>query len=500
MTESSKILLQGGTLLLHEANERVVSRRLDLLIDGNSILKIEDNIDVDDQSIKIINCDGKLVSPGFINTHHHLWQTQLKGQHGNHTLLEYLPSGNFIGSLYSPEDAFWGELSGAMEAVDAGTTSVVDHSSLNLGIEYPPTLINALATSGLRAVYCQCVPRTILGEDSLNVTDDHAPESALRTWKELAEIAPFADGRVHLGFAVDNLYLPTGQLQELYTELRSMDAKIITSHGAAGKAFGNAPSAVQLLNNAGLLGPDILISHANFPKDGDAGLLATRGASVSSTPNTELQMGYPPVALLPEFRPLASLGVDCHSWGSGFIPGQMRLLLQHARTERSHRLEKEGKWSRHVGPLVEEVFNLGTIGGARSMGMAGQIGQIKVGAKADLLIFDTKSPSMLAVAQEDPVSAIVLHSSERDVETVIVDGIVRKEGGTLLPVLIADVPASLPRSILARPQLEWIDVMNGVLDSRKRIKDKAQGIDFKLAEERVIDAFYMNRNTMHETI
>lgn len=363
-----------------------------------------------------------------------------------------------------------------------------------------PTLINALATSGLRAVYCQCVPRTILEEDSLNVTDDHAPESALCVWKELAEIAPFADGRVHLGFAVDNLYLPTGQLQELYTELRSMDAKIITSHGAAGKAFGDAPSAVQLLNNAGLLGPDILISHANFPKDGDAGLLATHDASVSSTPNTELQMGYPPVALMPEFRPLASLGVDCHSWGSGFMPGQMRLLLQHARTERSHRLEKEGKWSRHVGPLVEDVFNLGTIGGARSMGMAGQIGQIKVGAKADLIIFDTKSPSMLAVAQEDPVSAIVLHSSERDVETVIVDGIVRKEGGALLPVSLADVPPSPPRSILIRPQLEWIDVMNGVLDSRKRIKDKAQGMDFKVAEERVIDAFDMNRNTMHETI
>lgn len=56
MTESSNILLQGGTLLLHEANERVVSRRLDLFIDGNSILKIEENIDVDDQSVKIINC------------------------------------------------------------------------------------------------------------------------------------------------------------------------------------------------------------------------------------------------------------------------------------------------------------------------------------------------------------------------------------------------------------------------------------------------------------
>lgn len=349
-------------------------------------------------------------------------------------------------------------------------------------------------------MYCQCVPRTILEEDSLNVTDDYTPESALHAWKELAEIAPFADGRVHLGFAVDNLYLPTGQLRELYTELRSMDAKIITSHGAAGKAFGDAPSALQLLNNAGLLGPDILISHANFPKNGDAGLLATHGASVSSTPNTELQMGYPPVALMPEFQSHSSLGVDCHSWGSGYMPGQMRLLLQHARTERSHRLEKEGKWSRHVGPLVEDVFNLGTIGGARSMGMAGQIGQIKVGAKADLIIFNTKSPSMLAVAQEDPISAIVLHSSERDVETVIVDGIVRKEEGTLLPVSIADVPAPLPRSILARTQIKWIDVMNGVLDSRERIKDKAQGMDFKVAEERIIDTFHMNRNTMHETI
>ena len=47
-----------------------------------------------------------------------------------------MPSGNLIGALYSPDDAFWGELSGAMEAIDAGTTCVVDHSSLNIGPEY----------------------------------------------------------------------------------------------------------------------------------------------------------------------------------------------------------------------------------------------------------------------------------------------------------------------------------------------------------------------------
>ncbi|KAJ5795068.1 Amidohydrolase 1 [Penicillium paradoxum] len=495
---TSKILLKGGTLLVHDAAERVIPRRVDLLLDGNSIIKIEEDIDINEASVEVIDCKGKLVSPGFISTHHHLWQTQLKGQHGNHTLLEYMPSGNFIGSLYSTEDAFWGELSGAMEAIDAGTTSVVDHSSLNIGPEYPPTLINALVTSGLRAVYCQCPPRKSPEDDPLNVVDDYIPTSSLRTWKKLAGMAPFADGRVQLGFAVDNLYLLTSQLQELYTGLRSMNAKIITSHAAAGKAFGGAPSVVQLLNNAGLLGPDILISHGNFPKDGDARLLATHGASVSSTPNTELQMGCPPVALIPEFRSLASLGVDCHSWGSGFMPGQMRLLLQHARTE--HAAKLEGKWSRHVGPTVEQVFNLGTISGARSMGMAGEIGQIKVGAKADLVIFDTTSPSMLVAAQEDPVSAIVLHSSERDVDTVIVDGVVRKKRGKLLPVTISDVPAPAPSLTFARRQLEWIDIMNAVLDSRKRIKEKARGIDFRVAEERLIDAFHMDRSTMYETV
>ncbi|KAJ5206538.1 Amidohydrolase 1 [Penicillium cf. griseofulvum] len=134
------------------------------------------------------------------------------------------------------------------------------------------------------------------------------------------------------------------------------------------------------------------------------------------------------------------------------------------------------------------------------MGMAGEIGQIKVEAKADLVIFDRKSPSRFVAAQEDPVSAVVLYSSERDVETVIVDGVVRKEGETLLPVLIADVPTSALNFTSSKQQLEWIDVMTKVLGSRTRIKAKAQGIDFNAAEESVIDAFHMNRIVMKEKI
>jgi cytosine/adenosine deaminase-related metal-dependent hydrolase len=73
----------------------------------------------------------KIISPGFVDTHHHLWQTQLKGRHANELLLEYMASGNLQSSNYTREDLYWGQLGGCLEAINAGTTTVVDHSHIN---------------------------------------------------------------------------------------------------------------------------------------------------------------------------------------------------------------------------------------------------------------------------------------------------------------------------------------------------------------------------------
>ncbi len=132
---SSKILLKGGTLLIHNENNHVVPTISDLLVEGSTIAKIEKDIEPGSDT-KVVNCKGKIISPGFIDTHRHLYQTQLKGKHANHTLLEYFPSGNFVAALYSTEDLFWGQLAGALESIDAGTTTVVDHSSCNLTPEH----------------------------------------------------------------------------------------------------------------------------------------------------------------------------------------------------------------------------------------------------------------------------------------------------------------------------------------------------------------------------
>lgn len=124
------ILLKNGTALIHTVDDRLEALRRDILIEGNMITRVDTSISPPPET-EVIDCTDKIISPGFVDTHHHVWQTQLKGRHADHTLLEYFPSGNFTSQLYTPTDTFWGQLGGCMEMIDCGTTTVVDFAHLN---------------------------------------------------------------------------------------------------------------------------------------------------------------------------------------------------------------------------------------------------------------------------------------------------------------------------------------------------------------------------------
>lgn len=92
------ILLQGGTVLIHVPStsgdyEVHTLEHHSLLVVNNKIESIAASIQAPSVNTDVIDCRGKLISPGFVDTHHHLWQTQLKGRHANELLLDYLVTG-----------------------------------------------------------------------------------------------------------------------------------------------------------------------------------------------------------------------------------------------------------------------------------------------------------------------------------------------------------------------------------------------------------------------
>lgn len=89
---ASKLLLKGGTLLVHDQENRVSPSRADILIDGDRISKIHPDIEVS-EAMKVIDCSDTIISPGFVDTHHHVWQSQQKGLHADQILLDYYHSG-----------------------------------------------------------------------------------------------------------------------------------------------------------------------------------------------------------------------------------------------------------------------------------------------------------------------------------------------------------------------------------------------------------------------
>lgn len=336
----------------------------------------------------------------------------------------------------------------------------------------------------------------------------------METFQKLADLNPLGpNGRVSLGFAFDGLFLPGFMIKDLYSRVREAGVRLITSHSVYGAQFGgkyhqvpldllvifltkeiaapNQTSAAATLASNDLLGPDILLSHNNNPTPPDARLVADKNVKISSTPGTELQMGHGnPVCLREDFYAQSSLGIDCHSVCSAYMPAQMMLALQWARARRHEDLESQDKWSSDVGFSASSVFNLGTIHGARAIGMEDTVGSLAVGKKADLVIFDCNTPSMVVAAERDPVAAIVLHSTVRDVNTVIIDGVLRKKDGILQPIL---APEDISAKVERGEKIEWKDIVPRVMEVSRRIDEQKKGtVDGKTAKKAIMEAFHMN--------
>jgi cytosine/adenosine deaminase-related metal-dependent hydrolase len=82
-------LLRGGTVLIHDADDNVKPTKADVLIEGDRIIKLEPSIAAP-AGAETIDCGNKIISPGFVDTHHHMWQSPLKGIFGDMAFTPYM--------------------------------------------------------------------------------------------------------------------------------------------------------------------------------------------------------------------------------------------------------------------------------------------------------------------------------------------------------------------------------------------------------------------------
>lgn len=162
----------------------------------------------------------------------------------------------------------------------------------------------------------------------------------------------------------------------------------------------------------------------------------------------------------------------------------MQIGLAVARSHRNARIMSQGKFPRLIEPTTQEAFNLATIAGARALGMADQIGSLKEGKQADIVIFSTDTPSMTCAADHDPVAAIVRHASNAEVECVIVGGKFLKRSGKLCDVKVER--ANGWESDLKKRTLDWKFVAGELRRSREEIQERIDSCDVNAARRKVM--------------
>jgi 5-methylthioadenosine/S-adenosylhomocysteine deaminase len=383
--------------------------------------------------METIDASGLLMLPGFVDTHVHNTQHLGRGLADEcdipKQLLERLYG---YESEMTSEDAYWAARACQLELIKAGTTCFLDPSSY-----YPGETAKATGESGVRGI----VSRTAF--DVHNTTIGKMPPKTMfrETLAEALERAEETvlthkntyNGRVKAWFALRILAGCSDDLCRGIRRLANKHGVPIVMHASesrdeiVGSRLSSGLSDVERLEHLGVLGPDMVMIHMGWASPKEIFLAQKHGFKISYTPSTGFRLGMGDTTY-GHFPEMAAIGVtvslSCNSAMSSNYLDMVRLMNLGAGAMRATRL------SAFIFP-PEEMIEMATINGAISIGAESEIGSIEVGKKADLALFDTRTPEWRPLL--NPLSNLV-HSARGGAHTVIVDGKVLLANGKMATI------------------------------------------------------------------
>ncbi len=379
--------------------------------------------------LREIDCRGKLVMPGLVNTHCHAAMTLQRSYADDIPLMSWL--NDYIWpfeSRQTPDDVALGMTLGIVEMLLGGVTSFVDM------YYFENRCVEVAERMGIRAV---------LG---CNYFDSNIGE-VLPQVEEAVRLCETGSGRVRVAVAPHSPYTVSPENLVRGKELADRYGLGLMTHIAETRdeirivreRYGCTP--VEHLDSLGLLDRRCIGAHCIHVTDSDIGTLAARGVTVSHNPqsNMKISSGVAPVERMRAAGALVTVATD------GTCSNNDLDLWEELRTAAF--LQKSATGNPTALPAWE-ALRMATANGARAMGYAdGELGVLREGALADLIVVDLQKPHLQPI--HDVVSNLVYCGKASDVDTVVVDGRIvvenRRIEGVDLPALYAGAAEAVRR-------------------------------------------------------
>ena len=370
------------------------------------------------QANKVLDARWNAVMPGFVDTHHHFLQNFNKGTRDDLTLVDWIEQVSVPRIRVAVQDYLKGNYDiqiyasklGCVDAIKAGITTI-----LNMEWATHPSVVDIFEQSGIRVRH------------TLTMTDQWISQEVILPHKRLMLLADelkerclsSANQRISFSYG---LACPNSCSIELIKEVRTLaDRNQIPIHIHIAETryewdnihdlFGTTPA--NHLHNLGLLGPDVQGAHSIWLSDEDIDLYNRTGTKVAHNPecNMKIADGIAPINKMLEAGVVVSLGTD-----SCAVNDNMD-MFEAMRTAAF--LQKVTAMDPKVLPAAT-TLRMATLGGAEALQMENEIGSLKVGKKADLILIDLTASHMRPINNLE--NNLVYGANTHDVKTVICDG------------------------------------------------------------------------------
>ncbi len=370
---------------------------------------------------QVINAAGCVVTPGLVNTHHHLYQTLTRVVPGGQDALLF----GWLQTLYpiwarmGPEEIFTSAQVGLAELALSGCTLSSDHlymypngarledtieAAKTIGLRFHPTrgsMSIGQSDGGLPPDALVEQEAAIL-EDCIRVVDAfHDPDDGAMVRVGLAPCSPFSVSR---DLMRDTALLARDKGVMLHTHLAENDEDIAYSL----EKFGCRPG--QYAEDLGWTGADVWHAHCVKLDNAEIDLFARSKTGVAHCPcsNCRLGSGIAPVRQMRDAGVKVALGVDgSASNDAGHLLDEARQLLL---------LQRVAKGADAMS--AREALEIATLGGAAVLGRP-DCGVLATGKRADIAVWDMSG--IAAAGSWDPVAALVL-TGPHQVRDLLVEG------------------------------------------------------------------------------